>query len=264
VYADHLYPTSLNHAGEVAFVGGPSRGLNAPRTIYAGSPGSVVQVAREGDPAPGTPEGVLYRGLPFGEPVLNDAGQVAFAASLEGNGVTEANDYAIFSGQFSAPSLVARAGSPAPGTPAGVTYASRIFGEYSFGLITELNVAGQMAFLAPLAGPGVTEATDAGLFFYDPVLGTRLVVREGDLFDLGGGERREIAWIDFHNDADWGNTSVAGLSDDGRLAFSLFFTDGSSGVFLATVPEPAGFLLLSTAALGLLGQRRRAIAVELT
>jgi hypothetical protein len=45
--------------------------------------------------------------------------------------------------------------------------------------------------------------------------------------------------------------------DDKRLAFAADFTDGSSGVFVASIPEPATAFLLMFGLLGLSATRRR-------
>ena len=48
-----------------------------------------------------------------------------------------------------------------------------------------MNDAGQISYLAKLIGTGVTSANDVALFLFDPNLGTSLIVREGDWFDVG-------------------------------------------------------------------------------
>jgi hypothetical protein len=51
--------------------------------------GAVTVVAFTGQQAPGLPAGVTFRDL--GEPVINASGQIAFNASLQGTGITDAN-----------------------------------------------------------------------------------------------------------------------------------------------------------------------------
>jgi MYXO-CTERM domain-containing protein len=49
---------------------------------------------------------------------------------------------------------------------------------------------------------------------------------------------------------------ASGLNDLRQVVFSAKFTDGSSGVFLTTIPAPAGGAV-ALVGLGLLGTRRR-------
>ena len=235
----------LNNNEHVAFSGrlagtGLTGGNDA--VIYVGPLNSPSPVVRTGDPAPGTRSGVSFEDI--GVSALNDAGQFTLWAYLQGPVNDGWNDTALYVGSPDALVLVAREGSQAPGTQPGVNFA-RWPGS------SELNDRGQLAFRAGLTGTWEVEA-GWGLFLYDPVLGTSLIARTGELFDVGGGDLRRIE--DFSYDYRGG-----ALGDDGRLAFSLTFTDGSSGVFVATVPEPAGLLLVVLLAPALLhrhGRRR--------
>ncbi|MEM8866344.1 MAG: choice-of-anchor tandem repeat NxxGxxAF-containing protein, partial [Planctomycetota bacterium] len=142
---------------------------------------------------------------------------------------------------------VAREDDPAPGAGGA---------EYSFFSDPALNAAGDMAFEAFLrtgdTGPEVDGSNDGALFAFvdgEP----QLIVREGDPFtvfpDAGPPEVRTISFIDFDR--------LNGMSDTGGLAFKLFFTDDTSGIFTTTIiPEPTSLALLATAAPLLLGRRR--------
>ena len=94
-------------------------GLLLASTAHAAT---VRTVALSGQPAPGTPNGVNYLG--FQHPVLNDAGQTAFIATLTGSGVDSTNSLGVWSEGSGSLALVARSGSQAPGTPSGVNYFS--------------------------------------------------------------------------------------------------------------------------------------------
>jgi hypothetical protein len=226
----------LNDAGQVAFSAALEvvTGEYEDVAIYAGPPDSPALIARRGDPAPGTPAGVIYRDIYFKPLELNEAGEVAFQATLAGTGVNSTNNEAIFAGSQGALRLVAREGSSAPGTAAAVSY--------DCFAASEFNDAGQVAFLAALHGRGVTDANDEALFVFDPVLGTQLIARAGDLFDVGGGDLRRID--DFGDDFPDIDHHVFYVSfnsgANGQLLFDLPFTDGSRGLFLAMiVPEPS-------------------------
>src|SRR4051812_15403341 len=121
-YSTFSFP-GLNDTGGVVFVSslaGSGVNLGNDTALFGGPAASPIVVAREGDPAPGTPSGVMYRTL--GSPVLNNTGQVAFVCSIRGPGVTVANFEASYAGPLAYPVLLARGGDPAPGTPAGTTY----------------------------------------------------------------------------------------------------------------------------------------------
>ena len=207
--------------------------------IYVGTPSSPQLALRTGTQAPGLPAGVNFS--VFGVPELNIAGEIALAADLTGPGVTFNNEAAIFAGSPSALALIAREGNQAPGTSAGVQFASFDF--------PALNDLGQGAFDAVLRGTGVTTANDNALFAFDPSLGTILIAREGNHFDVNG-ELRTIQSVTFLD-------QERGLNDLGQLAFSLAFTDGSSAIFIAAIPEPTSLALLALSGSALLARRRR-------
>jgi hypothetical protein len=250
VYVDFEDPV-LNSSGQMAFNGfvtGTGITANNNEGLWAGSPGSLALVAREGSAAPGIPTGGVYSTL--GNPVLNTAGQMAFGASLTGSGIISGNNTGIWVGSTGNLALVARSGSAAPGVAAGDVFA------YFDSPV--LNNAGQTAFVANLTGTGINASNNHGLWATDKE-GLKLIVREGDLFDVDPGigvDNRTILSITFTKGS--GGEDGRGLSfnDAGLLVFGLSFTDGSSGVFTASlpIPEPA---LLGLALPALLMLRRR-------
>jgi hypothetical protein len=222
---------ALNDLGQVAYFAllkGTGVGNNNNAAIYAGDLDNLKIVARERDPAPGTAKGVEYSN--FVSPTLNDVGQVAYFALLIGGDVIDSNNTAIYAGSFASPQLVAREGSAAPGTPAGVNYSD--IGTPA------LNDAGQVAYYSALTGSGVTDANNSALFAFDPTLGSVLIAREGDLFAVAAGDLRTVANSGMRFLGGRGDDTVTGLSSDGTLAFRLSFTDGTSGIFTALVRLP--------------------------
>lgn len=96
-YSSLSNPPALNNNGHVVYgVSLAGAGVtNANNTaIYSGPVDAVQPVVRGGDTAPGTPAGVNY--LSVGPAAINDAGQLAYIASLTGSGVTFSNDFALF------------------------------------------------------------------------------------------------------------------------------------------------------------------------
>lgn len=88
-------------------------------SIWRGMPGSIQAILREGDHAPGTPDGVNFGTFLQGDIAGNDAGQIIIRSSLTGSGVDASNNLGVW---LSDPTLglilLARTGTPfevAPG-----------------------------------------------------------------------------------------------------------------------------------------------------
>jgi hypothetical protein len=142
----------MNDAGSVAFAASTTGGVFG---IWSGVPGNVHLLIRDGVDAPGTGSGVKF-GLGFNEPSLNGAGQIAFTASLAGNGVNNANDRGVWAQGAGGLELIARKGSPAPGTGSGVVFA---------GLHPPvINAVGETAFNSGLSGTGVDSTNNTGIW----------------------------------------------------------------------------------------------------
>jgi uncharacterized protein YjbI with pentapeptide repeats len=180
----HLFPTAppptppLNSLGKTAFRGVlAGNGANATNDegIWSQGSGSLALVARGGDPAPGTPSGVVFGPNSFGgifssDVALNDNGHTAFRGFLTGDGVSSPDSHGIFAESDSGLRLVARTGDHAPGTPAGVNFQTLV--------APVLNDAGQTAFLAFHTGDGYL-GTRSGIW-WEPPQGLTLVARSGD------------------------------------------------------------------------------------
>jgi hypothetical protein len=187
--------------------------------------GRLEGVAVPGQQAPDLPTGVTFAramGLK-----LNDAGQIALLATLEGEGVTPGNDRGIWlydSVDGSAPELVVREGDLVPDL-VGVSFLT---------LETEplLSDSGVIVFQSVLAGAGVTLVNDVGLFHVTPDGIPAMIVREGDMMEVGPGDVRTVASFSlfFGGDVDRLMTS---MNDRGDVAFQARFTDGTSGIFVA-------------------------------
>ncbi len=145
--------------------------------------GKTITIAKIDDPAPGAPEGAVFRG--FGFPLVNNAGQVAFEASLTGTGVGTTNDFGIWRDT----TLIARAGDPAHGIDGGANFSTFNF--------LVLNDAGQVAYRASLTGTGVDGTNDDGIW-----RDTTLIARAGDpAHGIGGGVHFSGLFTPVFNDA---------------------------------------------------------------
>jgi len=188
-------PPVLNDAGQVAFTNSFE--------IWSEGSGSLTRVARVGDHAPGTPDGVRFGALGNGfvPVVLNDATQTAFLADVPFGARS------ILSDRSGSLALVMRAGSQALGLPSGVNFT---------GVLTSypvLNNAGQVAFGGSLVGSGVDSTNSRGI--WSEGSGTlAMVARAGD---HAPGAPDGVNFRSFY-------TFV--LNDAGQTAFGAFLTDG--------------------------------------
>ncbi|QDU35420.1 hypothetical protein KS4_35010 [Poriferisphaera corsica] len=117
--------------------------------------------------------------------------------------------------------------------------------QYEEGIELFTDAVGNMVFNSSVEADG---GVGHGVLLYDTEGVLSLLVKEGDLFDVGGGDMREIKTIDEHSF--W-------LNSDGMLAIGLVFMDHSSGVFTMQIPEPSGLMLLGVG--GVLGLMRRRV-----
>ena len=226
-----------NGAGQTSFFAyliGPDVDNLNDGSIWSEGSGSLAMVAREGSRAPGMEEGVNVLGLIPGA-VLNGAGQTAFVAYLIGPGVDQMNNSGVWSEGSGALELVAREGSPAPGTAEGVTFSSIFPGPV-------MNANGQVAFTASLNGEGVDGSNNFGVWAEDRNGLLTLVIREGDRIEVAPGDVRTVLSV-FMNS---GETFVSG-GEDGRginfndarqLVFRVIFTDFSGGILVSSFSTP--------------------------
>ena len=248
VFFVSLGDPALNNQGQIAFVtdlDGPSVTNPNDSAIFSDFEGELSIVVRAGDTAPVAGEGVYFDS--FSNPALNDQGEIAFQAALEGDGVTFSNRQAIFSDVGGTLSLVVREGDAAPGTQDGVFF--------DFLADPVLNNQGDVFIEANLTGPGLGFG-DTGIFVKsDGELS--LLLLEGDIIDFGDGDLATINALTLSNN---------GFNDLGQIAFFATLSDGRSGMFLATpdgivapVPLPAALPLMASGLLGLvmIARRRR-------
>jgi hypothetical protein len=173
VFDEYRFSPVLNNRGQtVIYSQLMGNGINSNNDdgIWSGDAESLALVARAGSQAPGLSGGVNYNEL-APSTAINSAGHVAFVAGLTGDSSTLYQD-GIWSDRSGAMDLVARRGSQAPGTPAGVSFEL-------FRIEVTLNDADQIAFYALLAGNGLDSTNDRGIWLEDSGSMT-LVARAGN------------------------------------------------------------------------------------
>ncbi|CAG0978404.1 hypothetical protein MYXO_01711 [Myxococcaceae bacterium] len=216
----------LDPQGGLAFAAQMLAGLGGVTTAtdwgiwVASGPGEITLRHRAGEPAPDTTPGAVFGS--FDTPVRSGSGELAFIGSLEfgPGGVTHLTDGVVYgpdgAGELR---LLAREGDPVPGL-AGEVWANM--------LSVELNEHGEVLFGALVSGRH-------SLFFADADGGVHLLAREGDRVDLGGGDVRIFqTLVELDTSPDLRHTAVSAL-----------FGDGSSGLFLISIPEPGTAVLVA-------------------
>lgn len=229
--------------------------------VWWGPAAGLSLLIREGDHAPGTPAGTVF-GLSdaqyvFDYPFLGASGEIAIRGYLRGAGVSVGNDVGYWVTAGGELRLVAREADPAPGLGPGVWMAPILSDSSAHPMV---NPIGQIAFICNVRGAGVTAENDRALWATDPSGELTLVAREGTLFDVNDDpvieDLRMIERINFADQPGGTDGGSKVFNASGKLLFELDFTDGSSGAFIALVPEPAtaGVVVL---ALGLVLCERR-------
>ena len=155
VYFDFLGHPILNTTGQTAFrarLYGTGVNQTNEGGIWSDGDGGLRLVARDGDEAPGTGSGVVFRTLGFVLPTMNADGQTAFYAYLDGEGVDSTNDFGIWAEGSLGLELVARTGDLFEVTPGDL----RVISGLNFvtdtgnddGRRSGFNDRGQLAFFA--------------------------------------------------------------------------------------------------------------------
>lgn len=173
VFGDAFSDPSYTDANEVVFcnfIHGTGVTANNDTGIWAGSPGNLQLVAREGDAAAGFGSGVLYGDLFDDYPVMNHNGIIAFAGHLSGTGVTSDNNRAIWCGAPGSLVPLARTGDVPPDEPSSVQFQNigHSFSGYSYPGINNL---GHVTFAATLRD-GSTIIGNGIWLFADGILTT--------------------------------------------------------------------------------------------
>lgn len=170
-YFDQL---TINSLGQVAF-GARLRQDERPISsggIWSDINGSLELVAQTGRQVAGMPLGIEIFTLSYDfRPSFNDTGKIAFSTSIQGPGVTGANNNVILAGTVGNFSPIVREGDPAPGTSSGQSFL--------FGTNPLLDVDGRVLFQGRLQGSGIDDTNDLGIWLEDSG-STELVAREGD------------------------------------------------------------------------------------
>lgn len=170
-----LRAVPINDRGMLAFVGemdAPGVPYNETQGVFIDDPArGLLVAARSGQPAPGLP-GVRLSW--FETVTLNNAGQLVVAARHSDELGVEVGR-GLWAGLPDDLQLVAQTGAAAPGVDGTFVELSGVFDR------PVINGQGRVAFTARVAGPGIDEFNDTGIWAQDAAGQLQLVVREGQL-----------------------------------------------------------------------------------
>ncbi len=222
VYGDMAFYTS---EGSFVLVDYPSRAhlwrLNSSNTLSL--------LAQAGEQAPGLADGTKLAHIDRFMPSRTANNVVFNAALIDPSGTTDAYPMSTFVTIEGHRRLLSRPGLPAPGLGPDILFKS-------FGAAA-VNDLGQVILTSDLQGPGITSANDAAAW-YDPGDGVlRLLLRQGDPFTFDGETHTVSAY--YFRFITSGGSGADDFNNAGQWVARISFLDGSSGVFLIQIPEPA-------------------------
>lgn len=248
----------INASGDLAtFIGTvDSSATNADAQIGAmvsviGGSTNLIASGASGIRVPDFPADARYQR--FGGPEFNDRGQAAFNASIEIDSSPGAAIEAVFGPTKSGLGLVMSNEDPLGDALGG--------GVVRFFSTPRLNGSSDIIFHATVSeslDSPIEESRLAAFAYSQRLEEIFMVIREGDVIDVDDDpvvtDLRTIDRFYLYETFDYFSGSNAGgpnhFNDRGEMAIRLEFTDGSEGVFLAsipTVPEPASLGLIAIA-----------------
>ncbi len=236
--------TLSSNNGHLAW-GGPLAGPGVDASnrygIWANDGGITRLVARTGQATPQAPAGTRFDLI---DPIaIANDGSVVFKGSLIGERIDNTNNKGIWWEVGGEIRLFVRAGDQAPGIAGHAVFRSDSLSPWVLD-------DGRIVLISVVRGDAVTNENSAGLWMTDEDGSLQLVVRSGDRVDISNDPLApNFKTVDSFNAVEGQPYSRAD-----ELLLSLRFTDGTSGIFTATVPEPAGAMLLG---LGILISGRR-------
>jgi hypothetical protein len=256
-FVDNFASYDINAAGEIIFENRISTGTQGLWRHRASGNVAIALGRTDGPLGPQLGPGIGFND--FLGTAVNEEGELAFGASFNPESNLGDIEFGIFetdNGSIHPIALRRRDDALGPQLGPGV-----FFSRLGFPL---LNNADQIVFEGGLTGAGVNSTNDEAIWaFLDDQLA--LVVRKGDSIDVdptSAIDLRAISDLHFigaHSPLSEGRNSY--FNDAGQFAFRADFSDGTSGIFIATIPEPRAAELVAVSTgivvLSLTAARRR-------
>jgi hypothetical protein len=242
-------PAVLNRAGQVAVVAQVAGTSPANDTgIWSNIGGSWHVVAQEGSTTfgPNVGANLVFDDFPKSYDdfrasrtymTINSAGRIVFDAHLVGAGVTTNNNSGLWTNPNGQLTAIVRTGTETlgPNLGAGVTFAA--FGNYG------MNSRGSIVFAADLAGTGIDDSNNSGIWIWRNGTLTK-IVREGDVIDIDPRpttqDLRTVGSVAFvGSGGEDGHQSA--FNDGGEIVYKLGFANGLSAIFSSQILLPGDF-----------------------
>jgi hypothetical protein len=210
---------AINNRGDVTFFAnltGTSGSATDNQGLFIGTGDALTTIVRRGQAAPDGNGRFLDLNA---DVAINEAGQMAFLATLTATSGGASDNSALFRGDGSTLKQIVRLGDQAPD-------GSRI---NSLGK-PALNDVGQVAFLGGLiAASGLS--TSQGIFLYDDNLGLLQAVRTGDA--LLGSRIGINSTLIFEPSVTYNGKKRSSLNERGEIVFRFDLDDGRRGIAVA-------------------------------
>ncbi len=227
--------TTINAHGdttELTLLQGPGITEDNDLILYAGQPGDLQIMRREGDSAPEAGEEVEIANL--GNHFISNTGEILYSARYSGPGIDATNERGLYFGPFENAELTLRQGAPAPLLPVGTVLSFLAIAP----ALAAMNDVGDVVTATEMVGPGVTETNNVAVWFRDRVRSKWIpLLRDGSIVD---GEIVTIQGASDLSTSYWNKTGGSdahpqSLDDSGRLVIGIDFEDQSGGVFILRV-----------------------------
>jgi hypothetical protein len=250
------YGAEFNQAGDVAYpayYSGP--GGSGSGVFVSEADAGARAVILEGQAVPGG-GGLVFASPPNEAVEINASGEVSFRASVRDPATGRLLGAVFGPDGAGGIRLVAKAGDPVPDA-LGVSFRNLMAPSPH----TDLNDHGEVVFRALLSDGG------QGVFFAAPGEAPTTVARTGIPIEIAPGDLRTPTWLDLAftvtvgGAAYWPDWDRRSINDAHQVLFSAYFSDGTSGLFLASIPEPeTGLLLMLGLSVVAVGRRARSRA----
>jgi hypothetical protein len=239
----YIYPgfVSFNDAGTVTFFAtarSPAPDFATVTGLWVNDTQTTKLVSPIDVTAPGEVGNATLKS--FDTVLLGHSGRVSFLGTLSGAGVDATNDKAIWAHFAGETSLLAREGELALGIPGGL--------RYSYLGVPAMNAADLTVYGAELVDPSSPEARVTCVLVAHAGASPRPFMCTGDDLELGQNDERRIAQLIWIGRSGGEDGRYSTLNDRNETAFWAKFADGTSGIFVATIPEPVTLLLFSVVA----------------
>ena len=146
--------------------------------VHADPPALEAVIVQTNDGAPpGFPNAFWNVAQSFSNPVIDEAGKIAFVGTIFGDGITPANNRVQWHGEAGNWTVLARNGDPEPAGLPGLVFGPSGISGSNYPLNTP---NGMVSVSGTMAGAGITTANDTAAWF-GPANNLTLAIREGNV-----------------------------------------------------------------------------------